>query len=366
MLYEKQSNNKNTRVTMKQIAAAAGTSIGSVDRALRGRAGINAKTKEHILKVASQLGYTRNHVASALSRRKTLRLGIVYAHKPSAFYDSIHNGVMSASEELSDFGLDIQPIRSHHLTPEEQSALLNSISPDDFDGFAINASGSETDTFISRCKQAGIPAITFNSDSPDSERLFFVGNDAATSGRLGGELLGKLLTASRKPSKAWVMGNFPEDATLSRRAMGFKEVLTSDFPNISLGHILSCNGNSDVAEEMAYDIIYKHKDEQIGFFTSSYAATIGVLGAVSRHDTTYVQVVGYDLSDVIAQALRNGKCAATIYQDPFTQAYKATKLLVRHVVEGWEPSHEHYNVGTHIILKHNVGSFLKKRGERDE
>ncbi len=39
-------------IGIKEIAAAAGISIGTVDRALHNRAGVNPKTRSRILKIA--------------------------------------------------------------------------------------------------------------------------------------------------------------------------------------------------------------------------------------------------------------------------------------------------------------------------
>lgn len=356
------SNNKNTkqRVTMKQIAEAAGTSLGSVDRALRNRSGINTQTKEHILEVASKLGYTRNNVASALSRRKKLTFGIIYSHNPSDFYDFIHKGVTCASEELSDFGVDVHSIRSQNFAPNEQSELLKNIQINKYDGFAINASGTYAKEFISKCTESNIPVITFNSDCPNSSRLFFVGNDAHISGQIGGELIGKFLCNSPKDKKVWVMGNFPDDATLLSRANGFTEVIMSDFGSIDIGDILYCNGDSTTAKKLAESILYNYDQYSTGFFASSYAATVGILDAVKNYSLSKIPVIGYDLSDVISDALKDGRCAATIYQNPFNQGYKATKLLARHVMENWQPHLDHYPVDTRVILKYNVESFFTK------
>ena len=66
------------KVTLKQIAELADTSIGTVDRALNGRGRINEVTKQKILQIADELGYRPNKLASNLSRNKQLHLGILY------------------------------------------------------------------------------------------------------------------------------------------------------------------------------------------------------------------------------------------------------------------------------------------------
>ena len=48
------------RVTLNQIAEAAGVSRGTVDRALNHRGRINPEVAERILRIAKEMGYRRN------------------------------------------------------------------------------------------------------------------------------------------------------------------------------------------------------------------------------------------------------------------------------------------------------------------
>ena len=65
------------RVGVREIASAAGVSIGTVDRALNGRKEVNAQTRDRILEIARKLGYEPNAAARALSgRRPAIRIGV--------------------------------------------------------------------------------------------------------------------------------------------------------------------------------------------------------------------------------------------------------------------------------------------------
>ena len=60
-------------------------------------------------------------------------------------------------------------------------------------GIAINPGANAIGAYIDRFMDWNVPVITFNTDVVDSKRLFYVGHDTAQSGRLGGELMGKML-----------------------------------------------------------------------------------------------------------------------------------------------------------------------------
>ena len=68
---------KGGGITAADLAALCGVSQGTVDRALHGRGEIKAETKERILKVAAEYGYTPNLSARRLASGKSGLIGVV-------------------------------------------------------------------------------------------------------------------------------------------------------------------------------------------------------------------------------------------------------------------------------------------------
>jgi LacI family transcriptional regulator len=77
---------KDGRCTAEDVALAAGVSIMTVSRAMSGRPGLGAGTKERVLKAAAQLGYTPSKVARALASRRGTSLGIVLPDIANPFF----------------------------------------------------------------------------------------------------------------------------------------------------------------------------------------------------------------------------------------------------------------------------------------
>ncbi|MCG3120066.1 MAG: Catabolite control protein A [bacterium] len=85
-------------VTLKQIAAAANTSVSTVSMALSDHPHISPVTKVEIQKIAKKMGYTPNLIARKLSSRKKRTIGLVVpkvAHPflseaIEAIYDEAH------------------------------------------------------------------------------------------------------------------------------------------------------------------------------------------------------------------------------------------------------------------------------------
>jgi LacI family transcriptional regulator, repressor for deo operon, udp, cdd, tsx, nupC, and nupG len=73
------------RLTINDVATAAGVSKGAVSFALNGRPGVAPDTRRRILEVAEELGWTPSPRARALSVSKALAVGLVVARPPEVF-----------------------------------------------------------------------------------------------------------------------------------------------------------------------------------------------------------------------------------------------------------------------------------------
>ena len=64
-------------VTLKDVAKAAGVSYATVSRALSGSPQIGKDTRERIIKLCDEMGYTTNYVARSMVMKKTDVIGLV-------------------------------------------------------------------------------------------------------------------------------------------------------------------------------------------------------------------------------------------------------------------------------------------------
>ena len=64
-------------VTLKDVAKAAGVSYATVSRALSGSNQIGKDTRERIVRLCDEMGYTGNYVARSMVRKKTDLIGLV-------------------------------------------------------------------------------------------------------------------------------------------------------------------------------------------------------------------------------------------------------------------------------------------------
>src|ERR1700733_16181331 len=93
------TNKSGKAAGIRDIAKALGTSIGTVDRALHGRSGVSARTKERVLRMAEQLGYKPNIAARSLKLNRSLRIAAVLPRELAAFFDPLPQGIRAPADE---------------------------------------------------------------------------------------------------------------------------------------------------------------------------------------------------------------------------------------------------------------------------
>jgi len=88
------------RVTIRDVAHAAGVSVATVSKVMNGRDGIAAATSERVLGVVDQLGYETSLVASSMRKRRTQVIGVLVAEF-EPFSLQLMNGVSSALQQTA-------------------------------------------------------------------------------------------------------------------------------------------------------------------------------------------------------------------------------------------------------------------------
>src|SRR6201989_244573 len=65
------------RVTIRDVAAEAGVSIGTVSKALNGQGKLRTETRERVTEVAQRLGFAPNILAQALLADRSFTMGLI-------------------------------------------------------------------------------------------------------------------------------------------------------------------------------------------------------------------------------------------------------------------------------------------------
>ena len=74
------------RITLEDVAKATGYTPNTVSRALKNKSDISVQTREYIQKVAREMGYVRNYIASSLRSGRTKTIAMIAGTMSNPFY----------------------------------------------------------------------------------------------------------------------------------------------------------------------------------------------------------------------------------------------------------------------------------------
>lgn len=86
--------------TIKEIAKACGVSVATVSNILNRKPGASEKTKEKVLRIVDEMGYTPNIVAKNLKMQKTRSIGVIVEDMTIFSIPNIVDGITEHCEEI--------------------------------------------------------------------------------------------------------------------------------------------------------------------------------------------------------------------------------------------------------------------------
>ena len=170
----------------------------------------------------------------------------------------------------------------------------------------------------------GIPIITFDSDSPDSGRLAYIGTNNFNAGVEAGKFAVKIMPEGGK--FMGFVGNISA-ANARERRDGFADAIKGS--KIELMDVLDDNKDATRARRNVEDTIAKHGDAVtglLGLFSYNGPAIAQALKTQPGLRAKY-KVVAFDAEPATLEELAAKNIDGTVVQKPYEFGYLSTKLL---------------------------------------
>lgn len=151
-----------TRVTMQQVAQAAGTSMISVSRAFRGSPAVSPALRTRIETTATALGYVPDRAASALASARSMNIAVLIPALTNMVFVDILAGI---SEILTPQGYQMLTATNLYA-PAEEARQLRSLMAFRPDGVLLTGLDQHPETL----KQLTCPAVHMMALSPEPTR----------------------------------------------------------------------------------------------------------------------------------------------------------------------------------------------------
>jgi LacI family transcriptional regulator len=337
------------------MADTLGVSIGTVDRALHDRPGINQATRAKVLELAKSLGYRPNLAARFLSSRKQCRVGVNLPREIASFFDLVRDGIQDVARSFESNGVRVV-YRSYPRLGQGETEALEEALDDDIDGLVIAPGRPEgLAPLMRRAAAQGIPVVCVNTDAPEIEHLATVSVDSATSGSLVGELMGRFLGG--KGRVVVVTGQLSTIDHL-QKLDGFRKEIGEKWPGLGIAAVVEAHDDEAEAYAKCRQVLASTPDVA-GVYVST-ANSIPVMRALEEQGLSGgITVITTDLFPVMAPLIESGRIAATIYQRPWVQGQIAFQAIYKFLVEGVTPPPAH-RLSPHVVMRSNLKLFLER------
>jgi len=176
------------RTTIKDIASVLNISPAAVSKAMHDDSRISAKTKEAVKRVAKELNYQPNHLASALRRGKSNLVGVIVPRTNSNFFSSV---VENMEAVLNKAGYNIIITQSNESF-EKECKNIDTLLYTQVDGIIASMANETVDlSYYEKIKSNGIPLILFDRGENDLNVDYVGINDYDSSHMIVEHLISK-------------------------------------------------------------------------------------------------------------------------------------------------------------------------------
>jgi alanine racemase len=332
-----------SRVTIADVASAAGVSKTAVSFAFNNPEKLGQATLERVLGVAHDLGYTPHPAARALSMRRSGTIGVLVPQPLSTVF---------ANPFLAELIQGLGELCEEHdltmlLVPPLDGSLEGAIRQASVDGFISVGLGPD-DRALDMLDRIGIPTVLVDSDASPAHPAVNVddagGAEAAARHllELGHRDLAIIVLPPTRSEVAYT-------PTAARRLAGYQAALSES--GTPAPYVVTA-GISMAAGARAFETLPRGRHRPTGVLAMSDVAAIGLMSAAQSAGVRVpddLSVVGYD--DLPMSSWTNPSLT-TVHQPIVEKGRLAARLLIQRMkgkaVESPRP------LSTSLVVRHST------------
>lgn len=273
-------------------------------------------------------------------------------------------GAQARAEELGDTKVVYQA--SQIADTAKQVEIIDTLIRKNVDGLSVSCNeAGALKAAIDRAIDAGIPTITFDSDSPDSKRITYYGVDNPKAGATCAELLVEALGDALEGEVAIITG-VPGAPNLEERIQGVKDYLAENAPGLEILPPMPCNDDTQKGVNVVKDVLRAHPKLAGIIMVGGWPLFARAPGAFEGLEPGKVKVIGFDALPNEWDYVRQGYVQALVAQRCFAWGEESMQILHDIVADGKEFA-DFVDSGLDIVDESNVeeyaADYMKLMGE---
>jgi len=311
------------KFSIKQIAAQAGVSKATVDRALHQRGKVHPQTLRRIEQALQDL---ESQQRSLLASGRTLTIDVVL-HTPQRFSQLVSDALCSQLGGFAPFRITLRFHIFEQANTEELVDTLERCRTLGSYGMILKVSDEQRlNDAVDRLWQQGIPVVTLVTDLPQSRRISYIGMDNRAAGRTAAYLLARWLPP--QPQRVAVVLSSQGFRGEEERESGFRQWLRERAPQLQVLEISGGLGVHGPTLERVADTLRRYPD--IHAVYSVGGGNSAIVTAFERLQRPLKVFIGHDLDRENRQLLAQEKIDAVIDHDLQRDARAAFQIILQY------------------------------------
>jgi ribose transport system substrate-binding protein len=273
------------------------------------------------------------------------------------FYQVMQLGVETAAKDL---GVEVVTQIPATWGVEVQTPILDALVARGDLNYIVTAP-TDKDQMIGPLKaatNAGIKVITVDTflgngdyvSGPVTFPISYIGSDNVEGGRIAARGLAKAIGGK---GAVYINSTNPNVSSVEGRAIGFKEVMEKEFPNIKVIGLDFNLDDMNTAVQQTAAVLQRTPDLAGVFGTNVFSAQGAGTAVINAGLGGQVQVVAYDATQFAIEQLRAGVVGLVLAQKPFDMGYMAVQFAAADAA-GVTSLPRRVETGFAIIDKKNV------------
>jgi len=347
------------RVRIKDIAAAAGVSTGTVDRVIHNRGNVMPVVKKRVEEVMKNLNYRPNIMARTLANNKVLKIGVLLPNfEQDVFWKAPIQGIEKAIAANQHFLIDLQYYFFEETNAQSYVKQTNQVLKDELDALIIAPIfKQESQQFLQALGQKNIPFVLINTHLPEVASTCYIGQDSFQSGVLAARLI-----SDRQPIDAGYLILHLEEAEeianaahIYQKEAGFYAYFEHLPYQPEIVKRAFSDKDSTITLDQFIQNVLKEFPIPAGIFisTSKTYQFIEYANNLSPHTI----IIGFDLLPQNVAYLKAGKIDYLINQHPEKQGFLAITNLIDALLLKKSVNPIQY-LPLDIVVKENVDYYL--------
>lgn len=308
--------------------------------------------------------------AAGMAAAKPPGSKLVFAWVPKALNNPVfelgRDGAFQKARELTAQGpytVEVLYVGSVASDAAEQVRVIEDVIARGVDGIALSANDpTALKDVIDKAVAAGIPVMTWDSDSPDSKRFTYLGVNNYEGGRAAADLL---VRAMGTRGKVALLTGVPGAFNLEERIRGFRDEIAK-YPGIQIVRTVYCNDDINLGVQVVEETMQAYPDLNGWFFVGLWPlfAERGSMPLWEAAARRGMKTVAFDTLPVELEYLKDGLLHGLVGQKYWGWGYDAIQILYDRVVHGktfpnWVDS------GMDLVTAKNVDAMIQAWQTRD-